>query len=652
MKSIITILLILVIAICQVNAENWKETFANRQIITSEMIQKAGLIWLGDIFMLAEDWDVITLDGITWQSSPSGLSSFQHQKWIILLDGQVMDIDVFGTRNLNRLPLSLSRIDYIEFVTIPQIHEGEFADGGLIHIHTLKPGTGLSISSQMITGSETGDPGPYRYTEFRSPNIDRFGHNFSTDFSYGDDKMYVQAGLWGGWRYPTDPDLSRRYFSYFNGDYSKLKHIAPSFKIGKDFHNGKHELFMGCSWFEDLFFLKPFGREIPVESHFLHTGTRGNFNLNDKTNMIYRITYSENQLVEQENLRNTGFDWRMRNMKAEIGANGLFSSCQFKVGLGLIKIFPKTTYELSNDNYTRGKLYGELFYSLKDDLHQRLGFNVITAENSLEYQAVLSNQWWANSKQAINVTFSYSSQPAEGTDDIWYWAEHGFNFLKDNGVDVNIDGEIGTMRRFTTDLTWMFNNNNNLSLQLVGYYRYLYDIYFESQPFQYDSSDQSFLSTVDVTTNHSGQIGGCKIAVELGFIPHLKCRFSYRFQDVIEGNTIFKNIWNSIPKHRIRNTIIYEPVNDFSLWAMLNYRSSTLWADYHDVESQSNGIYSADVKSAINLDIAIQKYLWQKRIRGNFVFRNLFNEKLRYHPLGASFDLSYLLQVEIRFDSI
>lgn len=85
---------------------------------------------------------------------------------------------------------------------------------------------------------------------------------------------------------------------------------------------------------------------------------------------------------------------------------------------------------------------------------------------------------------------------------------------------------------------------------------------------------------------------------------------------------------------------------------MLNYRSSTLWADYHDVESQSNGIYSADVKSAINLDIAIQKYLWQKRIRGNFVFRNLFNEKLRYHPLGASFDLSYLLQVEIRFDSI
>lgn len=652
MKSIIQILLVLVMAACQVNANNWEDTLPNRQIITAEMIQKAGLIWLGDIFMLTEDWDVITLDGITWQSSPFGLGSFGHQEWVVMLDGQVMNIDVFGTKNLNRLPLTLSQIDYIELITTPRIHEDEFADGGLIHIHTLKPDRGFSLRGQMMTGSETGDPGPYRYTEFKSPNIDRFGHNFSTDVSYGGDKMYVQAGLWGGWHYPTDPDLSRRYINYLNGDYSKLKQITPSFRIGKDFVNSKHELFMGYSWFEDLFFLKPFGREIPVESSFLYTGAKGTFNLNRKTNISYRVAYSENQFAEHESSHDTGFDWKLRNMKAEIEARGWLSSYQIKAGFGLMRVFPKTAYKLSSDDYTKGKLYGELGYGLKDNLHQQLGLSVVSAEKSLGFKAVLSNQWLANYKQTVSVIFSYSSQPAEENNNIWYWSERGFDFLQDNGVDINIDGEIGTMQKFTTDLVWTLKNGGNLSLQLVGYHRYFSDMYLESQPFQYDPSDQSFSSAVDITTAQSGQIGGGKIAIELGYIPHLKYRFFYRFQDVIKGDTVFKDTWNSNPKHRILNTIIYEPVYNFSLWAMLNYRSSTRWADYRDVESQSNGIYSANVNSAIGLDIAVQKYFWQRRIRGNLVFRNLFNKELRYHPLGASFDLSYLLRVEICFDSI
>ena len=50
--------------------------------------------------------------------------------------------------------------------------------------------------------------------------------------------------------------------------------------------------------------------------------------------------------------------------------------------------------------------------------------------------------------------------------------------------------------------------------------------------------------------------------------------------------------------------------------------------------------YSNIVGSSNVIDLRIQKWLFKQKINANLFFRNVFNQKKRYHSIGASFDLT------------
>ena len=47
-----------------------------------------------------------------------------------------------------------------------------------------------------------------------------------------------------------------------------------------------------------------------------------------------------------------------------------------------------------------------------------------------------------------------------------------------------------------------------------------------------------------------------------------------------------------------------------------------------------------------NIDITANKWFGHRRVRGSIIFRNLLNQRFRYHPVGATFDLSVLARFE------
>ncbi|MCP4580760.1 MAG: hypothetical protein GY839_04035 [candidate division Zixibacteria bacterium] len=644
------ILLVLLAGVVSVLASNQADT-QGKQVITSEMINQAGITRLSDIFFLIDDWDGFTIDSFNWRAVANGLNPIQNQNWLIMLDEQEIDIDLFGIKNINMLPVTLSRIDYIEIISRPQIHHGEFVDCGLIHIHTFTPESKLSFKAGTSTGSETGDPGPYRYTEFRTDNVDRQGHRFYLDISRNNNDRYIQIGLFSGWRYLTDSDIRDRYLSISNYQMDELEFFSPSLKIGGDLLGGRHDLFAGYMSYDDFYFLKPYGREIPVEHFFSLAKFQSAIALNSRSNVYYRFGFIDNDLNHPENSAIPDPDWRHRHIKTSIQIDRATESYQGKLGIGIKYVFPKTMYDLQDEKQLILNLYSELKYKLKDRLNQQLGIGIFRVDDNLGAKLSLINHMKINEDQDIDLALAYSERLIGETDNIWYWSERGYDFLNDNGVTYDKDGNIDKSRKFTADLTWRSRPNESVSMKFDLYHRYFFDLYLEQQTYQFDSLTHAISAPIEILSNQTGHVAGIRASLEARLLPYLSNKSSCRFQEAFAGDPAFAEAWETVPSLIIHNTLSYRPVSNFSIQAVLRYRNATRWADYRDVEIQSDGLYRFKVPGSLSLDLEFMKLFRDQKIRGSLAIRNILNDELRYHPMGISLDLRYFVRLEFLFDS-
>jgi hypothetical protein len=83
---------------------------------------------------------------------------------------------------------------------------------------------------------------------------------------------------------------------------------------------------------------------------------------------------------------------------------------------------------------------------------------------------------------------------------------------------------------------------------------------------------------------------------------------------------------------------------------MAKYTSSVFWYDYRDIEKQSNGDYSAQLSDNFQIDLVFNKWFWNRKIKVDLVFRNLFNRQHITYPIGASLDLRFYVRAEMFFN--
>ena len=126
----------------------------------------------------------------------------------------------------------------------------------------------------------------------------------------------------------------------------------------------------------------------------------------------------------------------------------------------------------------------------------------------------------------------------------------------------------------------------------------------------------------------------------------------FRHQRTLDGDILAQRLWEAYPQNRFHQTVTFAPVETFSLWARFQYRETTRWYDYRDIDGQTDGEYSSRLPAYALLDVAIDKWFWRRRIRANLTFRNLLNDTVILHPIGAAFDLGFYIQVELLLDPI
>jgi hypothetical protein len=645
MKKLLLIKIFL-FSISSILAQNDSLYIIDKQIITSEDIEKSGVTRISDIFSLVNNYNYSTINGYDHSISISGLDSYQHQLWKILLDGQRMDYTIFEDGNINNIPITLSNIDYIEVHTVPQIIEGEFISSGLMHIHSIIPEDGITVKGKIQVGSETGDPGPYRYTGDNTPNVDNQGTNYSVSLGFKKDFFYSILSYKRNAESLTSPAYRERIQSIAPniGDIPRLELSAPSLQAGYITPDTKNEVYITKSEIKDYYFFRPFGREIPLKNKYLHIGATGEFQFQDNYDLSYKIIYSKNNITKVDNVFDFDFDWGYENIYGNVQSNILLKDITLSVGVGINKYNAENESLTINNSFFLGKIYSLISFNYNEFINQNVGLFLTGNNDKTAYKVYLANEVKINNHNNILIFISYAKSLLEESKNFWYWVDRGYDILDKNNIDYSIQGNLEGGKKLTFDIIYNSEINRNFILKLNGFYRKLKDVYVEQRDYVYDFTDGSFHSPTEIYTKQNGNTIGGGISIKHNISSKARHTIFYNFTTSISSDALFNAVWQSIPESRLSYNIIYTPFESFSLFGYLNYTTATKWIDYKNIDESSGGLYSSKLNSLFTVKVALLKYFWERRFSINLILTNILDRRNQTHPAGRKSKFAFFLK--------
>ncbi len=618
------------------------------------MIEQAGLVNLGDLLLLAEDWQLNTTDGFTWRAVANSLGSFQEQQWLILVDGVRLDWSFLGVNQLNMLPLSLFQIDSVELITVPQLHHGEFVDQGLIHIHLTPPEQGKSGHFEFTLGNETGDPGPYRSTDWSTPNVEHITDAVA-GFGYRGGPWRLLASL----RYSefpfTDFYMLRRNSDMVSEWPGHHTGGSPFLQIGHTGRRGKQVLTVGYSYFSRYFhFFSPLGREVPINARLGYLALRGEQALNS-FELSYWLRYSSTNLGEFPNRLDFDFDWE--TIRRGVGGEVSRRRPNWRATLG-IEIDQQSLlsgYYLPNQGLSVGKIFGRLHLRPRSGFTTDYSALLASQGGQQALKASVATQWQIRPRQRLSATFATTERLLAEGNSLWLWVSRGYSLLEEYGLEYQIHGDIATSSQRTIDLGWIWAVTPATTLDARIAYRYFPELLLEEHSFAYQPEDASFRSPTRIYGGQQGLTVGGEIGLVQSLGRNTRHRLTYLFQPVRRGDDLFKRVWDSLPRHKATYRLTFKPVPGFVIWGMLTFRSRADFEDYRPVDGLTVAwtpkvdlIYRSSIGPSVVFDLQLKKQFWHERLSGSLLLRNLGPREFRYHPVGAAFDPAIYLRLAIR----
>jgi hypothetical protein len=634
-------------------------TFQAKRVITSEQLQTAGITRIADIFFLIDEWNSVTIDGYTWLTSPGGSTNYQRNHVILMIDGKKYDLTSFDIQNFNMLPVTMNQIDSIEIFSKPVIEQGEFIENGMIHIHTRKILQGSSWQIEYMGGNVTGEPGPYEYTRYSSPDLQRIGEDYALTFEHGFKKNYIrswiiqqqhpfmEAALSGRCYKILEPPAgqSRSYpgLWFAQTENPKMQRFSLSVKFGGE----KFELQTDFSYsFRYLLFFKPLGQEIPVNHIYYHAGLSGIF----YQNINYRVGFLTTILEKHPNALDFDFDWKLSQINVDLNKNFKINKFNTVIGFSFDQSI-LSSYKISNELF---KFYTHFDYHFSSTYHQSIGLMLLPNDHPPALKSVLNNLFIINSHHKLNIYLAYSTRNLAEDNNIWYWTDQGYNLLDRYDIGYYQNDHTGNYRLGTLGLEWKSELTSHLRIMIDNSFKFFQNIYLEEQNYQFDGDNYQFFSPTVLKMNQQGQFFKQSMEITAKFPPGFIHNVFYSYQKALNGDLSFIATWEQLTRHKASYQVSYNPFSSFSLWAKLTYFSSSYWPEYRDISGyiyfQSfNKIYryTATLKPNLILDFQIQKIFWAGRLVTKFLLRNVMNKGLRYHPIGSIFGLTYYIQLGI-----
>ena len=614
------------------------------QVITARQIQEAGLVRVGELPLLFDYWDHVSLDGFDGHLVAASLSPHPGDGWLVLLDGQEVSTRLFDSQALNRLPVALHDIARVEVMTRPGLVGGRYVDSGLIHIHTWRPAEGRSVRGSLWSGNESGDPGPYRYLGSRAIDVEQLGPDVdaSLDVAGRRDWLRVSASVQN--HKPRDAANDRRLQTITDG-LPEITRVSGMVRSHQERGTLTYDFTAGISEVADLYYLRPFGREIPATARFSWLNAAEELPLANRLRVRMRTAYERSELVRRKNPRDLDFDWHIDRFSGSIELASAGRSTELVAGLGYDRETARTGYRLTRRLNQQVRFYGLIRRSVADRILTELAIQAEREGNQTALRATIIARGRVFEGHHVSATLSWSEQFFREEHDLWFWIRQGYGILNDLGVGYSFSGEPARSQRVTADLGWsasLAGGEVEARLMIRGFT----DLTMEDQTLTFDPGDQAFSGPVRLQPGVEGEIASAGWSWTARLLPELRQRFHVSHRVAVYGDLLFKEAWMRLPEWKATGSWTWSPLTAFSLNARLTYQSSTSWSEYRNADIESQGQYSQQVPSFWSLDIAAQKWLWDRRLRASLVARNLLDRRVGHHPIGATFDLSLLVRLE------
>lgn len=613
------------------------------QVLSGETLRRAGVTRISEIPLVAHRWDVETVDGFTWHASPLGGSPFLPARWTVVVDGRRVDADRFGIVNLDRLGLSLERIATVELVEMPTLVAGGTTTEGLIRITSADPPTGPSARVWFTTGSEIGDPGPFAFTPEATSNVDRLGHAASAELAYGGAGWFVEAAMSWARMVPTDPAIAERYIAAF-GPAPRMRSAAPALRAGWRLGDGHHEAVFRHSNVDGALGLSPFGVEIATDERFSQVGLAGELPFSIGGRFRYDVSHTRDAARLRPGASGPRLDWAMGTTEARVELLPEAASIDL-AGVRLRRREVRSPAALSDPSVALATAYATLRLGRRREAATASG-SVTLGEDDIGLAALLSCGWAVSPAAAIEAVLSHERTSRGEDNTIWGWTERGYDLLEQSGVDFAIHGDPRSANRTGADLRLTTGGAGDVALTARALFRRDRGLSLERRELHFVPASASLDGPTTLVRGAGGELAGASAELASQPAPGLELRASYWVRGAIGGDRVYRDAWAVVPRHGARATMEYLPVPGLELWMGTTYRGPSRRAELRVVEVESKGRYRERLDGAFTVDIGVQKLLWDGRLRAQLAIRNVLAAGLRYHPAGATFGPTAVVQLE------
>jgi|GEM_PF-5339677 len=624
---------------------------SGRRVVYAEDIERSGILRLSELLRLVDDWSITSVDDYVWQYNAGNLSDFSNQHLEILVDGQPFYLGVLTAVDLNALPVGLAVIDSVEFFSTPQLVRGSFSDRGLIHIHTKTPENGFDYQNLSWYGNETGDPGPFIFTERSSRNIDRVGPDYSNFASFRYQDFFIRAGLIDQNHYSTDGRVRQRNPGLGNSDLW-LRRYLPSLQVHFPAFGGFHKLLVMHNSTEEFLgdklngsnplFFEPLGREIPTERIATSAGLSGEVGADTAMVLRYRLRLSRDRVFEPTSGSvEKRLDWELDIAQASLESVLRRESYSAEVGVLWERVEPSSEFFFGADNYTTSAIFASLVLSP----WQRFKYSLdgqLTTNNNQSSLKLAGGIKAGGSKRLLELQASYTERLLSENNDIWFWQDQQLRLIQANGLELFESGVAGKSRSITLNAALQRIFFKRYTIRLEGFHHSLANISIPRQQYRFVTA-RPIAEDIVLFHEQKGNLVGFNINVYAELNKKISLRANYRRHSVHRGSGLFEEKQLEIPNSQARLRFDWHPVESLTIQSAVNYRGATEWKQY-DVQDIP---FPASTKTFTTTDVSIRKLFWKKRLFGSLVMRNIFNAEQRYHPLGGQMDLNYYLRLGV-----
>lgn len=573
---------------------------AQRQIITAKQIQATGYTRLSDVLQLIDGWTYTTLTGDKWALQSNGTGSYKNQNWMLMLNGQRIEMNRSEAIDINKLGVSVADIDRIEIMNSTGMYLGEFAQNGLIQIVTKKNPEGLS--SRTFYGQT-----------FSPDNTEQLRYNIYQTLGYSHKKFHMHATL----GVPQNPTGAT-----FVVNPATQTSSSPNIHLETQYSGNKitHQFQAGLST----------NASSRAENNYQRVGYLGSYDITKHQQIRLSTSFNKDGLLNQDahqinntinhrfvkQYKNGNFIWQNGIGYDYLKISGItalqahiikpFSSINFPI-TRKINIFSDAQFAIAKQKVAPKIALG---------LYKRVSF-ISNYSFLLSYNEHLLEQFLLNTinQHILSVNnVSYFYNPKQVTADFYYNINFG------NSVKLSVNSGL----KNTFDLP---DYSYVLTQYVYGYY----------------TSERIKRSTTQLNWIN-------RVNVHYDIVKNMVVDVNYMRTGMVDS-------WNdnlqNTPKHKFSLTLQYDLPKRFSLWTRNYWQSETKWWNEPSFfNSNPTGDLYYTLPSTYTWDLGINKKLLKEYLIVNLSARNLFNGNEQYLPIGSQFDTRFSASITANIDGI